>query len=203
MPRNGGLVAVGCIDRRARRRADLVRHDCAERIARSSRARSAGSGEPDPPGPSRETNGQLSRSRRPFEDEFHTIFDEKSTAGWILSDKDKKPLPRSHIQKDGLNPHRTGSYLVVYHEKLSDFELDFDYKLEKGCNSGVFLRVSDLADPIRTGIEVAPRRHDRQRIRRFGGVLRPGRTRGERPEARWPVEPHDDHRPGPRDPASS
>ena len=54
-----------------------------------------------------------------------------------------------------MNPHLTGSYLVVYQDKLTDFELDFNYKLEKGCNSGVFLRVSDLADPIRTGIEIA------------------------------------------------
>ena len=61
----------------------------------------------------------------------------------------RKELPRSQLQRDGLNPHGTGSYLVVYHEKLSDFELDFDYKLQKGCNSGVFLRVGDLADPVR------------------------------------------------------
>jgi hypothetical protein len=67
----------------------------------------------------------------------------------------KTPVPRSQIQKDGLNPHGTGSYLVAYDQKLSDFELDFDYKLEKGCNSGVFLRVSNLDDPVRTGIEVA------------------------------------------------
>jgi serine/threonine protein kinase/WD40 repeat protein/tetratricopeptide (TPR) repeat protein len=88
-----------------------------------------------------------------FHDEFHTIFDGSSNSGWMLCNK--RPLPRTHIQKDGLNPHGTGSYLVVYQEKLSDFELDFDYKLDKGCNSGVFLRVSDLADPVRTGIEVA------------------------------------------------
>ncbi len=64
---------------------------------------------------------------------------------------DKRPLPRSHVQKDGLNPLGASSYLVVYQEKLGDFELEFDYKLEKGCNSGVFLRVSDLSDPVRTG----------------------------------------------------
>ena len=54
-----------------------------------------------------------------------------------------------------MNPHGTNSYLVVYHEKLSYFELDFDYKLDRGCNSGVFLRVSNLEDPVNTGIEVA------------------------------------------------
>ncbi len=90
----------------------------------------------------------------PFEDDFHTIFDGTSTAGWILNTT-RGPLPRAQVQKDGLNPHGTGSYLVVYQEKLSDFELDFDYKLEKGCNSGVFLRVSNLANPIFTAIEIA------------------------------------------------
>jgi serine/threonine protein kinase/tetratricopeptide (TPR) repeat protein len=101
-----------------------------------------------------QTTGSSGESVKPFEDELRTIFDGSSAAGWMLS-KGKNPLPPSHVQKDGLNPHGTGSYLVVYHEKLSDFELDFDYKLEKGCNSGVFLRVSDLADPVNTGIEVA------------------------------------------------
>ncbi len=87
-----------------------------------------------------------------IEEEFRTIFDGKNSRGWMLCDK--KPLKPSHIQRDGLNPHGTGSYLVVYEEKLADFELDFDYKLDKGCNSGVFLRVSDLTDPVRTGLEV-------------------------------------------------
>lgn len=67
----------------------------------------------------------------------------------------RRPLPRKHVQPDGLNPHGTGSYLVVYEHKLGDFILDFDYKLSKGCNSGVFLRVGDLGDPVNTGIEVS------------------------------------------------
>ena len=42
------------------------------------------------------------------------------------------------------------------HDKpLGDFVLDFDYKLSQGCNSGVFLRVGDLKDPVMTGLEVA------------------------------------------------
>ncbi len=82
-----------------------------------------------------------------------TIFDGKSGKGWMLTNR--KPLPSSRIQPDGLNPHGTGSYLVVYERKLGDFVLDFDYKLSSGCNTGVFLRVGDLGDPVNSGIEVA------------------------------------------------
>jgi hypothetical protein len=87
------------------------------------------------------------------EKEFKVIFDGNSGTGWILCDK--KPLPKDQVQSDGLNPHGTGSYLVVHETQYGDFVLDFDYKLTKGCNSGVFIRTSDLNDPVNTGIEVA------------------------------------------------
>jgi serine/threonine protein kinase len=82
------------------------------------------------------------------------IFDGKTRDGWMLCERNR-PVPASNIQRDGLNPHGTGSYLVVYDQMVSDFVLDFDYKLTKGCNTGVFLRVSDLKLPVQTGIEVA------------------------------------------------
>jgi hypothetical protein len=81
------------------------------------------------------------------------LFDGTGGSGWILCDK--KPLPKENVQADGLNPHGTGSYLVIYETKFDDFVLDFDYKLSKGCNSGIFVRASDLGDPVNTGIEVA------------------------------------------------
>jgi hypothetical protein len=87
------------------------------------------------------------------EKEFKVIFDGNSGTGWILCDK--KPLPKDHVQSDGLNPHGTGSYLVVHETQYGDFVFDFDYKLTKGCNSGVFIRTSNLNDPVNTGIEVA------------------------------------------------
>ena len=77
-----------------------------------------------------------------------TIFDGKSGQGWMLCNR--KPLPPRNVQRDGLNPHSTGSYLVVYDQRLGDFVLDFDYKLSDSCNSGVFLRVSDLNNPVQT-----------------------------------------------------
>jgi hypothetical protein len=88
-----------------------------------------------------------------FADEFKVLFDGKSSSGWILCDQ--KPLAKANVQADGLNPHSSGSYLVVHEKKYGDFILDFDYKLTKGCNSGVFIRVNDLRDPVMTGIEVA------------------------------------------------
>jgi len=81
------------------------------------------------------------------------LFDGSSPKGWMLCDR--QPLPAPFVQADGLNPHGTGSYLVVHEDKVADFELAFDYKLTRGCNSGVFLRVGDLKDPVNTGIEVA------------------------------------------------
>jgi hypothetical protein len=85
--------------------------------------------------------------------EVKRIFDGTSGQNWMLLNR--KPLSRAHVERDGLNPHGTGSYMVVYQQKLADFVLDFDYKLTRGCNSGVFLRVSNLNDPINTGLEVA------------------------------------------------
>ena len=38
--------------------------------------------------------------------------------------------------------------------KYADFVFDLEFKIPKGGNSGVFVRVKDLANPVRTGIEV-------------------------------------------------
>lgn len=84
---------------------------------------------------------------------FTTIFDGTSEKGWITNDG--KPLSRANVQADGLNPHDSGGYVVVHEKPHGDFVLDFDYKLSKGCNSGVFLRVGDLKDPVMTGLEIA------------------------------------------------
>lgn len=85
--------------------------------------------------------------------DFKTIYDGKSGSGWMTNTG--KPLPKTNVQEDGLNPHGSGGYLVVYEKPLRDFVLDFDYKLTPRCNSGVFVRVGDLKDPVMTGLEVA------------------------------------------------
>lgn len=86
--------------------------------------------------------------------DFTTLYDGPDDAAhWITNTG--KPLPAANATAEGLNPHRSGGYIVVSKEPLQDFVLDFDYKLSTGCNSGVFLRVGDLEDPVMTGLEVA------------------------------------------------
>jgi hypothetical protein len=48
---------------------------------------------------------------------------------------------------------RYGSYLWAK-QKYADFVLDVEYKLPKGGNSGLFVRVQDLKEPVSKGIEV-------------------------------------------------
>lgn len=66
-----------------------------------------------------------------------------------------KAVPEANAQEDGLNPHSSGGYIVIYEQPVKDFVLEFDYKLSKGCNSGVFVRVGDAKDPVMTGLEIA------------------------------------------------
>ena len=87
------------------------------------------------------------------DDDFETIFDGKSASGWLTNTG--KPVPKANVQDDGLNPHNSGGYIVMHEKRHGDFVLDFDYKLSKGCNSGVFIRVADPKDPVMTGMEIA------------------------------------------------
>ncbi len=85
--------------------------------------------------------------------ELISIFDGKTPHGWMTNTG--KPLPAANVQADGLNPHGSGGYIVVHEKPHGDFALDFDYKLSPHCNSGVFIRVSDLKNPVTTGLEIA------------------------------------------------
>jgi hypothetical protein len=83
------------------------------------------------------------------------IYNGPADAAHWLKNGDRKPIPAANAQADGLNPHGSGGYIVMYETPVKDFVLDFEYKLSKGCNSGVFLRVGNPSDPVNTGIEIA------------------------------------------------
>ena len=88
---------------------------------------------------------------------WRLLFDGKSTAGW-MSPK-RKPLRESHVQDGALNPHPC-EYMLVFGEPQGDFELELEFKLSRGCNSGIFVRTSPLEprpgrDVGFNGIEIA------------------------------------------------
>ncbi len=89
-------------------------------------------------------------------DGFVPMFDGKTLAGW-------KTTGNWVVEKDGvvtLQPRpgehgwqRYDAYLTTA-RKYKDFVLDLEFKINKGGNSGVFLRVGDPMSQVKTGFEV-------------------------------------------------
>src|SRR5437879_1735027 len=69
------------------------------------------------------------------------LFDGKSTAGWMNSDQ---TVPRTPVEDRSLNPHKAGHYMLVHTQQWENFILSLDFKISKGCNSGIFIRTSSL-----------------------------------------------------------
>ena len=85
------------------------------------------------------------------------LFDGTSTTGWMNSDG---TTPRTPVQDGALNPHKAGHYMLVHTQQWENFRLSLDFKISKGCNSGIFVRTSSLTprpgkDVGFNGIEIA------------------------------------------------
>ncbi len=117
---------------------------------------------------------------------FQVIFDGASAAGWI-NNRNGEPISSESVQADGLNPHGTGAYVVLYNKPVQDFILDFDYKLAPGCNSGVFLRIGDMKDPVNTGLEIAIDDTQGSGIHDTGAIydLVPPTENAQKPAGEW------------------
>jgi hypothetical protein len=84
------------------------------------------------------------------------LFDGKSLSNWKPdgSGESKRPVDQACI-----NPHRCGGYALFHEKAWSDFILSLEFKISKGCNSGVFVRTFPLTarpgkDVGYNGIEV-------------------------------------------------
>ena len=85
------------------------------------------------------------------------LFDGKTTAGWMTSEGKPSLTP---VADGTLNPHGSGHYMLVQTQQWSHFLLTLDFKISKGCNSGIFIRTASLVpregkDVGSNGIEVA------------------------------------------------
>ena len=77
------------------------------------------------------------------------LFDGKTLNGWTTSSRTPSKTP---VQDGALNPHKSGGYMLIHERQWSDFVLALDFKISKGCNSGIFLRTYPLTP--RTGKDV-------------------------------------------------
>jgi hypothetical protein len=85
------------------------------------------------------------------------LFDGKTLDGWLTSSE--KPSQRP-VEDGALNPHKCGGYMLIHNKVWDNFRLALDFKISKGCNSGIFVRTFPLAprpgkDVGFNGIEVA------------------------------------------------
>jgi hypothetical protein len=72
-----------------------------------------------------------------------------TTGNWTLKDGVATLVPR-----EGEKGWERWTAYLWSKKKFTDFEIEFEYKLEKGGNSGFYFRVGDVNDPVKQGIEV-------------------------------------------------
>ncbi len=88
-------------------------------------------------------------------DGFIQLFNGKDLSGWITGPDNAWVVEDGVItlkrEMDG--KEHNADYLWTK-EKYDDFILDLEFKIPERANSGIFLRTSDLQDPVYTGIEV-------------------------------------------------
>src|SRR5439155_22976240 len=80
-------------------------------------------------------------SQREKENGWILLFDGKTQDGWMTSGGQPSKTP---VEDGSINPHKCGGYMMVHKEKWGDFVLSLDFKISKGCNSGVFIRTGTL-----------------------------------------------------------
>ena len=80
------------------------------------------------------------------------LFNGTDLQGW--KNNDGKPV-LAKIEEGAINPHGSGGYLLAYDKEFGDFVLKCDVKMDQPfCNSGVFIRGGDLANPVQSSLEV-------------------------------------------------
>src|SRR5436305_9013283 len=74
-------------------------------------------------------------SEREKRDGWLLLFDGRTTQGWMTPKR--QAVPQTHVQDGSLNPHPC-DYMLVQEKPWENFILSLDFKISKGCNSGVF-----------------------------------------------------------------
>ncbi|MDR1780021.1 MAG: DUF1080 domain-containing protein [Tannerella sp.] len=79
------------------------------------------------------------------------LFNGKNYDGWI--NNDGNPVA-AKVEDGAMQTYKCGGYILTYNKPFGNFILKCDVKQDTECNSGIFLRMSDLKDPVNTGFEI-------------------------------------------------
>jgi hypothetical protein len=90
-------------------------------------------------------------------DGWMLLFDGRSLDGWTTSSQQPSKTP---VDAGSLNPHGCGGYMLIHEKTRENFQLALDFKLSRGCNSGIFVRTFPLTprpgkDVGFNGLEIA------------------------------------------------
>lgn len=81
-------------------------------------------------------------------DGWQALFDGSNLDAWTF-----KP-GGWHIDDEGALAWKKGAGYIWTKERFGDFVLDLEFKVSKGCNSGIFFRTASLRKIVQTGIEI-------------------------------------------------
>jgi hypothetical protein len=99
---------------------------------------------------------------------WRLLFNGRDTTGW--KNNTTKPIA-AKVEDGTLNPHGSGGYVIVYEKPFGDFVLKCDVKMDQpSCNSGIFLRIGDLKDPVQSGLEIQIFSDKKADVHGFGAI---------------------------------
>ena len=124
-------------------------------------------------------------------DGWKPLFDGKSLAGWqpVRGPMDNWTVERGVLLCTG----KPGSKWIATKETFDDFELELEFNVSAGGNSGVFLRVPLEGRPAFDGIEIqiaddlSPKYQAKPIIKHTGAVydLQPPGKKAAKPAGQW------------------
>ncbi len=93
-----------------------------------------------------------SKAKVNLPDGFVALFDGKSKDGWFTNPRGAQEVWKVDPKTGALARSLQNGYIWTEKE-YGDFILDLEYKLSRGCNSGVFYR-TDPNNPVQGGFEI-------------------------------------------------
>jgi len=97
----------------------------------------------------------LAAAAQPKEPGFVTLFNGKDLTGWKTAPTSRWVVDQGTLTLKDRSDAKEHNLEYLWTEKTyGNFVLDLEFKIPERANSGVFLRTSNLKDPVYTGIEI-------------------------------------------------